>query len=74
MSMRSRHLGAVGTIIDGNVRDIAEQQSMEWPVSASVLISFQSTCELKVTRSLCLGLLPGCGNDRGSSRVLPIGH
>jgi regulator of RNase E activity RraA len=33
MSMRSRHLGAVGTIIDGNVRDIAEQQSMEWPVS-----------------------------------------
>lgn len=42
MSMRSRHLGAVGTIIDGNVRDIAEQQSMEWPVSASVLIPFPS--------------------------------
>lgn len=34
MSARLKHLGAVGTLISGRVRDIEEQRDLGWPVFA----------------------------------------
>lgn len=32
MSLRASTLGALGTIVDGNVRDVSEQRELEWPI------------------------------------------
>lgn len=32
MSMRAKSLGAVGTIVDGRLRDLAEHRRMNYPV------------------------------------------
>ena len=35
LSTRAQHLGAVGTIVDGKVRDLNEHRSLGYPVSAA---------------------------------------
>lgn len=34
MSTRAKHLGAVGTIIDGRLRDLQEHRDLDYPVFA----------------------------------------
>lgn len=34
MSTRAKHSGAVGTIVDGRVRDLQEHRDLEYPVFA----------------------------------------
>ncbi len=34
MSIRAKHSGAVGTIVDGRIRDLQEHRSLEYPVFA----------------------------------------
>lgn len=36
MSNRAKYLGAVGTVIDGRLRDLQEHRDLEFPVSISL--------------------------------------
>ena len=36
MSTRAKYLGAVGTVIDGRLRDLQEHRNLDYPVSAHI--------------------------------------
>ena len=45
MSNRAKYLGAVGTIIDGRLRDLQEHRDLDYPVSG--LLFFVVTVEFR---------------------------
>lgn len=70
MSLRAKHLGAAGVVIDGSVRDLQEHRDLGFPVSFIVLqiekISFSHYC--------CLALRSYARNDRWRSRLLSLAN
>lgn len=47
MSNRAKYLGAVGTVIDGRLRDLQEHRDLEYPVS-----KYAASCISTVPNSL----------------------
>lgn len=41
MSTRAQHSGAVGTIIDGRLRDLQEHRDLDYPVSRTPPLQLQ---------------------------------
>ena len=44
MSNRAKYLGAVGTVIDGRLRDLQEHRDLEYPVSRIADCCEQDVC------------------------------
>jgi regulator of RNase E activity RraA len=45
MSTRAQASGAVGTVVDGTVRDLQEHRGLGFPVSFSKVQSFTKSCK-----------------------------
>jgi hypothetical protein len=53
MSARAKASGAVGAVVNGRIRDLAEHRSMGYPVSQSQVKSFRED-ELCATKPSCM--------------------
>lgn len=64
MSTRAKYSGAVGTIIDGRLRDLQEHRDLEYPVFARDVGTASPQELLRVSEvsyvSLCISVTNGC--------------
>jgi hypothetical protein len=53
MSTRAKYLGAVGTVIDGRLRDLQEHRDLDYPVSNPISRLHWRKCRLIRVKGIC---------------------